>query len=413
MPANHYDQLKVARDAPPEVIRASYKALSQKYHPDRNPGDADAARIMQIINAAYAVLSDPDKRRLHDAWIKLQESKAAGASATGPKQAPPTGSPPPKSPPPQSRPRPPPAPPPPQAGPSAWDELFAATRRGAIWIFQYTLAISVLVLFVWIMGIALGKKDVAASKPYEATSTADAAALDAADAAVSQYDPQVAASTSPELATAPDAAATARDAAAIADAAGRAAAASVTETADPAARHVYRCIDRNGITHYSVRPLNGYTCTSLFAYTKQAAPTIQVQKDANGLAFLAPNGRPWPTGPGYVAGYPKGNTNGASTVTVDNSRNDAHVFVKLVSLDGAKAHPVRFFFIPAHGKFTVHKVSPGSYDVRYRDLSSGDLARSESFELEQNETQYTTLTMTLYKIAHGNMQTYPLAESDF
>ena len=32
----HYDNLKVARNAPPEVIRAAYKALAQKYHPDRN-----------------------------------------------------------------------------------------------------------------------------------------------------------------------------------------------------------------------------------------------------------------------------------------------------------------------------------------------------------------------------------------
>ncbi|MCS6804710.1 MAG: DnaJ domain-containing protein, partial [Blastocatellia bacterium] len=35
----HYDNLKVARNAPPEVIRAAYKTLSQRFHPDRNPGD--------------------------------------------------------------------------------------------------------------------------------------------------------------------------------------------------------------------------------------------------------------------------------------------------------------------------------------------------------------------------------------
>ena len=71
----HYDNLKVARDAPPEVIRAAYKSLSQKYHPDRNPGDPKAPRTMAIINAAYRVLSDPDLRRKHDDWIRKIEAE--------------------------------------------------------------------------------------------------------------------------------------------------------------------------------------------------------------------------------------------------------------------------------------------------------------------------------------------------
>ncbi len=75
----HYDNLKVARDAPPEVIRAAYRALSQRYHPDRNPNDTEAARIMTIINASYAVLSDPERRRQHDEWIR-QEEQSRGQS---------------------------------------------------------------------------------------------------------------------------------------------------------------------------------------------------------------------------------------------------------------------------------------------------------------------------------------------
>ena len=62
VPTTHYDNLKVARDAPSEVIRAAYRALTQRYHPDRNP-DPEAARIMQIINRAYEVLSDPEPAR--------------------------------------------------------------------------------------------------------------------------------------------------------------------------------------------------------------------------------------------------------------------------------------------------------------------------------------------------------------
>ncbi|MFL6657620.1 MAG: J domain-containing protein [Massilia sp.] len=69
----HYDNLKVSRKAPQEVIRAAYKALSQKYHPDKNPGDAKAARIMAILNSAYGTLADPTRRREHDEWIAAEE----------------------------------------------------------------------------------------------------------------------------------------------------------------------------------------------------------------------------------------------------------------------------------------------------------------------------------------------------
>jgi hypothetical protein len=69
----HYDNLKVARHAPQEVIRAAYKALSQKYHPDKNPGDERAARIMAIVNTAYNILSDPMRRKEHDEWIASEE----------------------------------------------------------------------------------------------------------------------------------------------------------------------------------------------------------------------------------------------------------------------------------------------------------------------------------------------------
>ncbi|MET0320365.1 MAG: J domain-containing protein [Duganella sp.] len=69
----HYDNLKVARMAPQEVIRAAYKALSQKYHPDKNPGDEKAARIMAIVNSAYGTLSDPQRRKEHDEWIAAEE----------------------------------------------------------------------------------------------------------------------------------------------------------------------------------------------------------------------------------------------------------------------------------------------------------------------------------------------------
>jgi hypothetical protein len=131
----------------------------------------------------------------------------------------------------------------------------------------------------------------------------------------------------------------------------------------------------------------------------------------------APNGSPWPSSASYVSGYRRLHTDGLSTVTVDNSRNDSDVFVKLVSLDGPEAYPVRSFYIPAFASFTVKDVTKGSYDVRYRDLSNGALSRSEAFTLEETEladgTEFSQMTMTLYKVENGNMQTFALAEVEF
>jgi len=67
----HYDNLQVSENASIEVIRGAYKYLSQKWHPDRNPDDRErAAKIMRIINDAYAILSVSEKRKGYDEWIK-------------------------------------------------------------------------------------------------------------------------------------------------------------------------------------------------------------------------------------------------------------------------------------------------------------------------------------------------------
>lgn len=65
-----YDVLKVQEDAPLEVIRAAYKVLSSKYHPDKNPGDSAASEMMQKINRAYSILRDPEARARYDAALK-------------------------------------------------------------------------------------------------------------------------------------------------------------------------------------------------------------------------------------------------------------------------------------------------------------------------------------------------------
>lgn len=84
-----YDRLMISRDASPDVIRAAYRALSQRHHPDRHRGDATAARTMQAINDAYAVLSDAERRRAYDATLRGTTPRVSGSGTDQPTSSPP------------------------------------------------------------------------------------------------------------------------------------------------------------------------------------------------------------------------------------------------------------------------------------------------------------------------------------
>jgi len=65
---DYYEVLGIDRNADDTAIKKAYRTLAMKYHPDRNPGDSQAVEHMKEINEAYAVLSDPQKRRLYDRY---------------------------------------------------------------------------------------------------------------------------------------------------------------------------------------------------------------------------------------------------------------------------------------------------------------------------------------------------------
>ena len=77
--ATYYDILRVGPKAGPASVRTAYRRLAQKYHPDKLPGNADAVRVMVMLNEAYGVLSDPDRRASYDRLIAADYSCARTA----------------------------------------------------------------------------------------------------------------------------------------------------------------------------------------------------------------------------------------------------------------------------------------------------------------------------------------------
>lgn len=80
---DYYTVLGVARSASDKDIKTAYRKLARKHHPDVNPGDKNAETLFKEIGEAYAVLSDPDKRKKYDRWgpdfEKIEQAHAHGA----------------------------------------------------------------------------------------------------------------------------------------------------------------------------------------------------------------------------------------------------------------------------------------------------------------------------------------------
>ena len=120
--ADHYKTLGVAIDSEDVVIRAAYRALMMKYHPDK-VGDAPAAKARaQAINAAYSVLSDPERRARYDEKRSARSGRGRSSSA------------PPPPPPPPPPPSPPPPPPPPGESPATSGSKYAWRPSKELWV---------------------------------------------------------------------------------------------------------------------------------------------------------------------------------------------------------------------------------------------------------------------------------------
>ncbi|HSM26640.1 MAG TPA: molecular chaperone DnaJ [Thioalkalivibrio sp.] len=82
---DYYEVLGVPRDASADVIKKAFRRLAMKYHPDRNPGDADAEARFKEARAAYDILSDTRKREAYDRYghAGVDPSAAGGFGAGG------------------------------------------------------------------------------------------------------------------------------------------------------------------------------------------------------------------------------------------------------------------------------------------------------------------------------------------
>lgn len=82
---DYYELLEVERGADDATIKSSYRKLAMRYHPDRNPGDAEAEARFKAISEAYDCLKDPQKRAAYDRYGHAAfQNGGMGGGAGGP-----------------------------------------------------------------------------------------------------------------------------------------------------------------------------------------------------------------------------------------------------------------------------------------------------------------------------------------
>lgn len=80
---DYYEVLGVDKNADDAAIKKAYRALAKKYHPDMNPGDHEAEKKFKEASEAYAILSDPEKKRQYDQFGHAAFEQGGGGGGFG------------------------------------------------------------------------------------------------------------------------------------------------------------------------------------------------------------------------------------------------------------------------------------------------------------------------------------------
>ncbi|EAI2340472.1 molecular chaperone DnaJ, partial [Campylobacter coli] len=70
MELSYYEILEITQSADKDTIKKAYRKMALKYHPDRNQGDKEAEDKFKLVNEAYEVLSNEEKRTIYDRYGK-------------------------------------------------------------------------------------------------------------------------------------------------------------------------------------------------------------------------------------------------------------------------------------------------------------------------------------------------------
>lgn len=81
--SDYYDTLEISRQATADEVKKAYRKKAIQYHPDKNPGNADAEKRFKEISEAYEVLSDEKKRQVYDKYGKAGFQGGGGPGAGG------------------------------------------------------------------------------------------------------------------------------------------------------------------------------------------------------------------------------------------------------------------------------------------------------------------------------------------
>lgn len=381
----YYDNLKVVRTAPTEVIRAAYRAMAQKYHPDLNPA-SDAARVMKLVNEAWEVLGDPRKRAEHDLWIAKQEQSAQEKTSQGRAQQ--------------------------YTSPFGEGAEFSYRNTGS------THANSATAGNAGDKGpssrtSASGESSSGRTPPF----TDATEGYRAAESNWSRYingltqrlkrrfkvksKPSRKTSFVLILLTA------------------WIAAMWLLPTEKPKQSVQTPFVESNERRDAKLREPRQKIAASQEPRTFTFDPATAKPVDA-GLKFVPYDGHVIPLEQRPKNGYLKGTkrlfNNGLSSFTVDNTQGASDAEVRLYT-SGVAA---RSFFVREGTKFTAEKLSPANYTMRYKVVTSGKsrvyMAR-EVFNVSETETEtgtkFSRVTVTLYQVRDGNLKTDEVPEEQF